>query len=73
MKAIFAYTYNIESIDVKNNDTTSLVGNWIECLFKGCKELKELDLSIFDISNISIYESLFVGCEELEIIYMLDT
>lgn len=69
IKSMFAYAYNIDSIDVRNFDITSLEGNGIEYLFLGCKKLVELDLSKMDTRNIGSYEGLFVNCENLERIY----
>ena len=70
IKSMFAYAYNIDSIDVSGFDITSLDGNGIEYLFLGCKKLVELNLSTMDTRSIGSYEGLFVNCENLERIYV---
>ena len=63
-KSMFNGTYNIESIDFTNFDTSFVTD--MSSMFENCTSLKYLDLSMFNTSLVSDMTSMFSGCNNLE-------
>ncbi len=63
------YFVNLESIDGLCNLDTSIVTN-MNNMFKGCGNLKALDLSSFDTSKVINMNGMFRNCTDLNTIYV---
>ena len=62
---MFAGFENLKSIEWNNVITTrNLIS--VRQMFAGCEEMKYLDLSCFDMSNVKYMEGMFSTCEKLE-------
>ena len=60
----FAGFKNLIKIEgLENLNTSKVVG--MSCMFKGCSNLRNLDLSGFNTSNVTDMSSMFYGCESL--------
>ena len=61
---MFINCENLEKITFGNNVEPYLI-NGINSMFYGCKSLKSLDLSIFDVSQVTNMGFVFSGCSSL--------
>ena len=67
MAYMFNGCTNIKRIKGIENYNTSKVTN-MKCMFQDCIKLEELDLTNFDISNLTNYEDMFYGINDITII-----
>ena len=61
---MFGQCINLEKIKFPSNKTNTVFQD-INGMFYNCNNLKELDLSIFDFSNVKNSNSIFEGCNSL--------
>lgn len=71
MAEAFSYCYVIKDIQFKQDTTTSNLTN-LFAMYRACGELTELDMSMFDTTNIGRADVMFSGCGKLKTIYATD-
>ena len=65
IRAIFQYQ-KFEYIDVSTWNPANYNLTNLEAVFFECRNLKELDLSSWDVSNVKNFNNMFKGCRQLE-------
>lgn len=64
MSALYPETYQ-SMTSIPDVLETSAPSN-VFCMFGGCSSLKSLDLSSFDVSNVTVMTGMFTGCSSLK-------
>ena len=62
-KSMFEGCYNLESVDLRNLDTSA--ASSMEAMFYGCSKLGSLDLSCLETSSVSSMTNMFRSCQAL--------
>lgn len=67
MKSMFNGCSKLENIIFPKQFVTEKCDS-LECMFYGCESLKSVDLSCFDVKNVTSLERMFFGCSALNVI-----
>lgn len=71
LRGVFRNCKNLESITFGDNFCTESI-TYMGWLFDGCKTLKEIDLSNFNTTNVTLFQSMFINCDNLETVLLGD-
>lgn len=64
MQAMFNQCTNLQTVILPQNFVSNKITQ-INSMFRQCRSLKEIDLSVFDVSNVKYASSLFQNCNKL--------